>query len=115
MSLFSHLELVEDKRSSINQHHDLTDVLFLIISAVLSGCEGWKDIEVFGRSKLAVKTQYAVSVFVLVLTTNSERSLSLANLVNKVCSHLGLFSLLFLQVDLYIHNKKTKIINFIIV
>ncbi|MCO7191048.1 transposase family protein, partial [Pseudoalteromonas sp. XMcav2-N] len=32
MSLFSHLELVEDKRSSINQHHDLTDVLFLIIS-----------------------------------------------------------------------------------
>ncbi|ATD06365.1 hypothetical protein PPIS_a1201 [Pseudoalteromonas piscicida] len=26
MSLFSHLELVEDKRSSINQHHDLTNV-----------------------------------------------------------------------------------------
>ncbi|QQQ65451.1 transposase family protein [Pseudoalteromonas sp. GCY] len=51
-SLFSHLELVEGKRSSINQHHDLTDVLFLIISALLSSCEGWKDIEVFGHGKL---------------------------------------------------------------
>ena len=58
MSLFSHLELVEDKRSSINQHHDLTDVLFLIISAVLSGCEGWKDIEVFGHSKLPWLRQF---------------------------------------------------------
>ncbi|PHI34750.1 glutamyl-tRNA amidotransferase [Pseudoalteromonas sp. GCY] len=35
----------------MNQHHALTDVLFLIISAVLSDCEGWKDTEIFGRSK----------------------------------------------------------------
>ncbi|NOU51928.1 transposase family protein [Pseudoalteromonas sp. JBTF-M23] len=51
ISLFSLLELIEDKRSSINQHHDLADVLFLIISPVLSGCEGWKDIEVFEHDK----------------------------------------------------------------
>lgn len=52
MSLFSHLELVKDNRSTINQHHNLVDVLFLIISAVTSGCEGWQDIEVYGESKI---------------------------------------------------------------
>ncbi|MEM5546404.1 transposase family protein, partial [Pseudoalteromonas fuliginea] len=44
MSLFSHLELVKDNRSHINQHHNLVDVLFLIITAVTSGCENWQDI-----------------------------------------------------------------------
>lgn len=28
------------------------DVLFLVISAVTAGCEGWKDIEIYGHSKL---------------------------------------------------------------
>lgn len=37
MSLFSHLELVKDNRSHINQHNNLFDVLFLIITAVKSG------------------------------------------------------------------------------
>ncbi|WP_425469296.1 transposase family protein [Pseudoalteromonas neustonica] len=46
MSLFSHLEPVKDNRSTINQHHKLVYVLFLIISAVTSGCECWQDIEV---------------------------------------------------------------------
>ncbi|MEI8668304.1 ISAs1-like element ISPsesp1 family transposase [Pseudoalteromonas sp. B131b] len=52
MSLFSHLELVKDNRSHINQHHNLVDVLFLIITAVTSGCENWQDIEIYGESKL---------------------------------------------------------------
>lgn len=40
MSLFSHLELVKDNRSHINQHNNLFDVLFLIITAVKSGGGG---------------------------------------------------------------------------
>lgn len=52
MSLFSHLELVKENRSTINQHHNLVDIMFLIISAITSGCEGWQDIEIYGNKKL---------------------------------------------------------------
>jgi len=33
-------------------HHNLVDVLFLEITAVISGCEGWEEIEDFGNDKL---------------------------------------------------------------
>ncbi|KZN44496.1 hypothetical protein N476_05730 [Pseudoalteromonas luteoviolacea H33] len=49
MSLFSHLELVKESRSTINQHQNLVDIMFLIISAITSGCEGWQDIEIYGN------------------------------------------------------------------
>ncbi|CAH9050029.1 ISAs1 family transposase ISPsesp1 [Pseudoalteromonas sp. CIP111854] len=52
MSLFSHLELVKENRSTINQHHNLVDIMFLIISAITSGCKGWQDIEIYGNKKL---------------------------------------------------------------
>ncbi|WP_347362047.1 ISAs1 family transposase, partial [Vibrio vulnificus] len=38
--------------SDINQKHDLIDVMFLVISAIASGCEDWQDIEFFGEEKL---------------------------------------------------------------
>lgn len=52
MNLIEHLSVVEDTRSDINQKHDLIDVMFLVISAIASGCEGWQDIEFFGEEKL---------------------------------------------------------------
>lgn len=52
MSLIEHLSVVEDTRSATNQKHDLVDVMFLVISAITSGCEGWQDIESFGEDKL---------------------------------------------------------------
>ncbi|EHC03906.1 hypothetical protein Sbal625DRAFT_4417, partial [Shewanella baltica OS625] len=52
MSLFDHLSLVEDTRSHINQRHNLVDVLFLILSAVASGQDGWAEIQQFGELKL---------------------------------------------------------------
>ncbi|TMO67766.1 hypothetical protein CWC18_00015 [Pseudoalteromonas aurantia] len=52
MSLFSHLELVKENRSTINQHYNLVDIIFLIISAITSGCEGWQGIEIYGNKKL---------------------------------------------------------------
>jgi predicted transposase YbfD/YdcC len=33
-------------------HHNLVDVLFLAITAVISGCEGWEEIQNFGNDKL---------------------------------------------------------------
>ena len=62
MSLFSHLELVKDNRSTINQYHNLVDVLFLIICAVTSGCEGWQDIEVYGESKIDWLKNFVLSI-----------------------------------------------------
>ncbi|WP_139093559.1 transposase family protein, partial [Vibrio celticus] len=41
MNLIEYLSVVEDTRSDINQKHNLIDVMFLVISAIASGCEGW--------------------------------------------------------------------------
>ena len=51
MTLIEHLTLVEETRSDINRKHDLVDVIFLVISAIMAGAEGWQDIETYGDSK----------------------------------------------------------------
>ena len=58
MNLIEYLSVVEDTRSDINQKHDLIDVMFLVISAITSGCEGWQDIEIYGDEKLDWLRQY---------------------------------------------------------
>ena len=52
MSLVKHLEIIPDPRKDINLKHNLVDVIFLTLSAVLSGADGWKAIEEFGESQL---------------------------------------------------------------
>ena len=52
MDFFAHLSLIEDPRSSVNRQHDLVDIMFLVMAAVVSGCEGWQEIEDFGTNKL---------------------------------------------------------------
>lgn len=52
MSIISHLEQIEDPRTDINVKHDLIDVMFLTLSAVLSGADGWKSIQEFGEMQL---------------------------------------------------------------
>lgn len=52
MNLLEHLSVVEDTRSHINQKHDLIDIIFLVISAITAGSEGWADIETYGEHKL---------------------------------------------------------------
>ena len=54
MTLIEHLPFVEETRSDINRKHDLVDVMFLVISAIISGAEGWRDIETYGgKGRLA--------------------------------------------------------------
>ena len=48
MSLLTHLATIDDPRRDINKKHELLDLLFLTVSAVMSGAEGWKDIKDFG-------------------------------------------------------------------
>ncbi len=52
MSLITHLENITDHRHDINLKHNLVDVIFLTLSAVLSGATGWKFIQEFGDSQL---------------------------------------------------------------
>ena len=52
MSFINHFNSIEDTRSHINQKHDLLDVIFLTVVAIISGAEGWKDIKQFGDNKL---------------------------------------------------------------
>ena len=58
MSFIDHFSIIEDPRKDINVKHDFLDVLFLTVSAVISGAEGWQDIEDFGRDKLDWLRQY---------------------------------------------------------
>ena len=53
MSFLNHFNSIEDTRSHINQKHNLLDIIFLTVVAIVSGAEGWKDIKQFGDSKLA--------------------------------------------------------------
>lgn len=58
MDLFEHLSVVTETRSDINRRHDLIDVIFLVISAIASGAEGWRDIQEFGDNKIDWLKQY---------------------------------------------------------
>ena len=58
MSLLTHLATIDDPRRDINKKHELLDILFLTVSAVMSGAECWKDIKDFGDEKLEWLRRY---------------------------------------------------------
>jgi DDE_Tnp_1-associated len=58
MSFIDYFGEITDPRKDINVKHNLLEVIFLTITAVISGCEGWKDIYDFGRVKLSWLRQY---------------------------------------------------------
>jgi hypothetical protein len=47
-----HFSDLKDPRDDKNKKHQLMDILFLVIAAVISGAEGWEAIETFGKAKL---------------------------------------------------------------
>ncbi|MQL50593.1 ISAs1 family transposase [Photorhabdus khanii] len=52
MTLMEHLSVVKETRSETNRKYDLIDVIFLVISAIMAGAEGWQDIETYGNAKI---------------------------------------------------------------
>lgn len=50
-SLLSHLSVIRDPRIDRHKKHDLHDMLFVAVCAVMSGAEGWSDIVEFAESK----------------------------------------------------------------
>ena len=59
MSLIVHLEKLEDTCKDINKTYQLTDIIFLTMFALLSGAQGWKDIQLFGERNI-VEREYRV-------------------------------------------------------
>ncbi|MFZ0258032.1 MAG: transposase family protein [Gammaproteobacteria bacterium] len=52
MIFIEHFQDLKDPRSHTNRRHDLLDTVFLSLSAILSGAEGWKEIKEFGDTQL---------------------------------------------------------------
>jgi|APSaa5957512576_1039674.scaffolds.fasta_scaffold30701_1 predicted transposase YbfD/YdcC len=57
-NLITHLGTVPDPRIDRGKLHRLDEMLFVAICAIISGAEGWSDIEEFGRNKLDWLLQY---------------------------------------------------------
>jgi predicted transposase YbfD/YdcC len=54
----SHFAPIPDPRIERCKRHELLDILFLSLSAVLCGAEGWEEIEDFGHARLEWLRQY---------------------------------------------------------
>ncbi len=51
-NFITHFSVIEDPRIDRCKKHQLIDILFLSVCAVITGAEGWEDIEDFGVAKL---------------------------------------------------------------
>ncbi|KGQ70937.1 hypothetical protein OA57_03630 [Chelonobacter oris] len=58
MELFHFFEQLDDPRKDTNQKYPFLELLFLTMSAVIAGAEGWADIKRFGDSHLAWLRQF---------------------------------------------------------
>ena len=56
--LMGHISLIPDYRQAWKVEHKLSDILLLTICAVISGAEGWEDIEDFWETHLDFLKQY---------------------------------------------------------
>lgn len=57
--LTDHVADIEDPRQASKVTYELFDVLFLTLTAVISGAEGWEEIEDFGHLRLEWLKKYA--------------------------------------------------------
>jgi predicted transposase YbfD/YdcC len=57
-TFLQHFEVMTDPRIERCKRYELMDILLLAICAVMSGAEGWEDIEDFGKLKLDWLRQY---------------------------------------------------------
>lgn len=52
IDFISHFENLPDPRIDRRKKYPLLEIVFLVVSATISGCEGWKSIKDFGEVKL---------------------------------------------------------------
>nr|WP_284705118.1 transposase family protein [Escherichia coli] len=56
--LMEHISIIPDYRQAWKVEHKLSDILLLTICAVISGAEGWEDIEDF----MKIRTDHEATV-----------------------------------------------------
>ncbi|AUT95556.1 ISAs1 family transposase [Citrobacter europaeus] len=56
--LMAHISIIPDYRQSWKVEHKLSDILLLTICAVISGAEGWEDIQDFGEAHIDFLKEY---------------------------------------------------------
>jgi hypothetical protein len=49
---------ISDRRGGKNKRYSVEEILFLALTAMICGCEGWRDIERFGGIKLPFLRQF---------------------------------------------------------
>ncbi len=57
-SFFAHFASLPDPRVERTRLHKLSDILFITMAAVLSGCDDWNEIELYGESKQEWLSRY---------------------------------------------------------
>ena len=50
--IIEHFVNLPDPRVNRTKRYPLIEILFLVIAAIISGCEGWQQIKDFGEAKL---------------------------------------------------------------
>ena len=56
--MLSYFDTVTDPRLDRTKLHSLKDIIGLTICAVLSGCDDWEEIEIYGESKISFLKQF---------------------------------------------------------
>ncbi len=62
LDLMNSLSVIYDPRQSWKVDHKLTDILILIICAVIAGCEGWEEIEDFGSERQGLRMKIIILI-----------------------------------------------------
>ena len=50
-NFFEHFATLPDPRVERSKRHKLCDIVFIAIASVLSGCDDWNEMELYGKAK----------------------------------------------------------------
>ncbi|KDX92937.1 DDE_Tnp_1-associated family protein [Escherichia coli 2-316-03_S3_C1] len=86
--LMEHISIIPDYRQAWKVEHKLSDILLLTICAVISGAEGWEDIEDFGETHLDFLKQYGDFENGIPVHDTIARVVGFAPIFPDICYHL---------------------------
>ena len=58
VGFLDYVDKLQDHRAQDNLSYSMAEIVFLIVVAIFAGCDGWADIERFGKDKLFVLKEY---------------------------------------------------------
>ncbi|MGT5107852.1 transposase family protein, partial [Escherichia coli] len=85
--LMEHISIIPDYSQAWKVEHKLSDILLLTICAVISGVEGWEDIEDFGETHLDFLKQYGSLFRILCKCLFSEVTVQAVTELDNKAAH----------------------------